>query len=172
MRHRQNRSTKGITLDPNEYAASLRTIAHADLSGKKADEVVSPELHSLYRSLLGAVAFLLLTRIDVVVFASAFQRWGHAPKIVRVKRLNVLTKWIQADPKCLVYKVFAVGGDRHVAAGSHLRTFSDSAFKKEEQIGHCIACEVPCICSVLAPRSLRLLRVAVPLAGLCVSPAA
>ena len=31
-----------------------------------------------------------------------------------------------------------VSGDRRVDAGSHLRTFSDSAFKKEEQTGHCM----------------------------------
>ena len=47
----------------------------------------------------------------------------------------MLTKWIQANPKCLVYKVFVVGGGRRVDAGSHLRTSSDSAFKKVEQTG-------------------------------------
>ena len=34
--------------------------------------------------------------------------------------------------------MFVVSGDRRVDAGSHLRTFSDSAFKKEEQTGHCM----------------------------------
>ena len=95
-------------------------------------------MHSLYRSLLGAVAFLLLTRIDVAVFVSALQRWGHAPKIIHVKRLNVLTKWIQVNPKRLVYGSFTVRGDRQVVTGVHQRAFSDSAFKKEEQTGHCM----------------------------------
>ena len=108
VRNRQHKTTREITLDQNEYAASLRTIAHADLSGKKSEDEVSPELRSLYRSLLGAVAFLLLTRIDVAVFVSALQRRGHAPKIMHVKRLHVLRKWIRANPKCLVYKVFVV----------------------------------------------------------------
>ena len=95
-------------------------------------------MHSLYRSLLGGVAVLLLTRIGVAVFVSALQRWGHAPKIIYVKRLNVLTKWIQANPKRLVYGSFTVRGNRHVGTGVHQRVFSDSAFKQEEHTGHCM----------------------------------
>ena len=42
-------------------------------------------------SLLGAVA-TALTRLDVVVFIVALQRFSHAPLIIHVKRLNVLVK--------------------------------------------------------------------------------
>ena len=38
-----------------------------------------------------------------------------------------------------MYKVLAVRGDRQVGTGFHQRVFfSDSAFKKEEQTGHCM----------------------------------
>ncbi|MFM7978361.1 MAG: hypothetical protein ACKPKO_03515, partial [Candidatus Fonsibacter sp.] len=137
-RHTQDKVTKAIYLDQVEYASALRTIAHSELSSKKSDEAAGVELHSLYRSLLGAVAFLLLTRIDVAVFVSALQRWGHAPKIIHVKRLNALTKWIQANPKRLVYGPFTARENRQVVTGVHQRVFSDSAFKKEEQTGHCM----------------------------------
>ena len=66
------------------------------------------------------------------------QRWGHAPKVIHVKRLNALTKWIQANPKRLVYNPFSVLENRQVVTGVHQRAFSDSAFKKEEQTGHCM----------------------------------
>ena len=92
VRPRQHKVTKEISLDQMEYASSLRIIAHPELMSKKAEDAVCAELHSLYRSLLGAVAFLLLTRADVAVYVSALQRWGHAPKVIHVKRLNVLTK--------------------------------------------------------------------------------
>ncbi|MFM7987955.1 MAG: hypothetical protein ACKPKO_52445, partial [Candidatus Fonsibacter sp.] len=72
-------------------------------------------MHSLSRSLLGVVAFLLLTRIGVAVFVSALQRWGHAPNIIHVKCLNALSKWIQANPKRLVYGSFIVRENRQVA---------------------------------------------------------
>ena len=108
--------------------------------------MVGAELHSLYRSLLGAVAFLLLIRIDIAVFVSALQRWGHSPKVIHVKRLNALTKWIQANPRRLVYKPFVSQGDRQVDAGTHLRAYSDSAFMKEEQTGHCMRGAVFLLC--------------------------
>ena len=38
----------------------------------------------------------------------------------------------------MTYKVFAVRGDRQVGTGSHQRVCSDSAFKQEEQTGHCM----------------------------------
>jgi len=130
-----------------EYASSLRIIAHLDLMSKKAVDAVCAELHSLYRSLLGAVAFLLLTRADVAVYVSALQRWGHAPKVIHVKILNVLTKWIQANPKCLVYRTFSARGNRQVETGFHQRVLSDSAFKKEETTGHCIRGAAYLLCS-------------------------
>eukprot|EP00969_Alexandrium_andersonii_P061763 2723120-Alexandrium_andersonii.AAC.1 len=46
VRHVQNRQTKEVTLDQCEYAKALRTISHAELSGKKPAELCGPELHS------------------------------------------------------------------------------------------------------------------------------
>ena len=60
-----------MTLDQNEYAKTLRTIAHKDFVGQKPEELASSEAHSLYRSLLGAVAYLTRMRIDIAVFAAA-----------------------------------------------------------------------------------------------------
>ena len=77
---------------------------------------------------------------------SALQRWGHSPNVIRVKRLNALTKWIQAKPRRLVYKPFVSPGDWQVEAGTHLRAYSDSAFKQEEQTGHCMRGAVFLLC--------------------------
>ena len=63
---------------------------------------------------------------------------AHARNIMHVKSLNALTTWIQANPKSLTYEVFAVRGDRQVGTGPHQRMCADSAFKKEEQTGHCM----------------------------------
>eukprot|EP00969_Alexandrium_andersonii_P271828 12014544-Alexandrium_andersonii.AAC.1 len=58
----------------------LRTISHIELTSRKSEELCGPELDSLHRSLLGAVAYLTLTHVDVAVFASALQRWRRAPQ--------------------------------------------------------------------------------------------
>ena len=47
---------------------------------KKSEDAINAQLHSPYRSLLGTVAFLFLTRADVAVYGSALQRWGSRAK--------------------------------------------------------------------------------------------
>jgi len=120
-----------LSLDQIEYASNLRPIVHEELKAKNSEELCGTELHNLYRSLLGAVAFLYLTRADVLVFISACQRWGHAPKVIHVKRLNVICRWIQRNPKKLVYRKFS-------AMLSHLKMVSDAAFKKEDDDCHAL----------------------------------
>ena len=76
---------EAIALDQHEYVASLRTMARPELSSKQVEDSVGVELHSFCRSLLEAVACLLLRRKDVAVFVSALQRWGHARKKTQQK---------------------------------------------------------------------------------------
>ena len=134
-------------MDQTEYASSLHIIAHPGLSIKKSEDAVSAELHSPYWSLLGAVALLLLTRADVAVYVYALQRWGHAPKVIHDKRLNVLTKWIQANPTCLVHRTFSARVNRQVDTGSRQRASSESMSKKKEQTGYCMrgAADLSCV---------------------------
>jgi hypothetical protein len=130
VRHRQHKVRMEITLDHLEYASSLRIIAHSELVSKKSEDAVTAELHSLYRLLLGAIAFLLVTHADVADHVSVLQQWGHAPNVIHVKRLNDLTKWIHANPKCLVHRTFSARGNLQVETGFHQRVFSDSALNQ------------------------------------------
>ena len=98
----------------------MQTLKH-----KPSDSECSKEVHELYRSLLGAVAFMYLTRADVLVFITACQRHGHAPKVIHVKRLNTIVRWIQSNPRRLKYSPFK-------EKVSHFCVVSDAAFKKEE----------------------------------------
>ena len=86
--------TKEITLDQIQFANNLRIIAHAQLPGSKPEDLCCPELHQLYQSLLGAVAYLAHTRVDIVVFICALQRVTHKPQIQHARRLNKLLTWI------------------------------------------------------------------------------
>ena len=132
VRHTQNDSTFEVSLDQIEYARALRTIQHPELSRANAstNALCGPELHQLYMSLLGAVAYLYLTRVDILVFVAACQRWAHKPSIIHVKRLNQIVRYVQRVPMRLHYK--SMPHDRH------LGVVSDAAFKKEEEHGHSI----------------------------------
>ena len=109
----------------------MRTITHEELRVKPTEADCGEELHQLYMSLLGAVAYLYLTRTDVLVFVSACQRHGHKPSIIHVKRLNTIVRWLQRNPKKLAYVRFE-------PKNTHLRIISDAAFKQEEEKGHAL----------------------------------
>ena len=119
---------------------SLKTISHEELRTKAPEDECGPELHQLYMSLLGGVAFLYLTRADALVFISACQRYAHKPCIIHVKRLNVIVRWIQRNPKKLTYT--KLGDD----SCHHFRLVSDAAFKKEETKGHALRGSLYLIC--------------------------
>ena len=128
LRHIQDPKTFCITLDQEVYVQNIKPIVHEDLRGKASDKDCSPELTQLFMSLLGAVAYALMTRIDVAVFVCALQRMTHKPKIIHIKRLNAVLRWMQANPKRLTFQ--------SVKGTSHLRCVGDAAFKKEEEAGH------------------------------------
>ena len=61
-------------------------------------------------SLLGAVAYLSHTRVDVAVFICALQRHTHKPLNMHARRLNQLLTWIQRNPRKLEYDRFGGNG--------------------------------------------------------------
>jgi hypothetical protein len=131
VQHTQCPRTKEISLDQVAYATNLRSIAHAQLSTGKPEDLASPDLHQLFMSLLGAIAYLAHTRVDILVFVSALQRHNAKPEVQHVKKLNKLLAWIQKHPKKLMYKQLGAA-----TAGTHLRIVSDAAFKRETETGY------------------------------------
>ena len=85
---------------------------------------------------LGPFANLTHTRVDVIVFIVALQRYASKPRVEHVKRLNKLLRWIQKNPKKLAYK--NLGGERREseATGTHVRAIADASFKKEVDDGY------------------------------------
>ena len=70
---------------------------------------------------------LWLALMKLYVFVCAMQRVMYKPKIIHVKRLNAVLRWMQANPKRLSL--------RPATGPSHLRCVAD-AFKKEIEAGH------------------------------------
>ena len=140
-----------VTLGQIHYVNTLRFITHPQLSTGAATDDSEESLHKLYMSLLGAVAYLAHTRLDLVVFVFALQRHSAKSQLEHVKRLNRLPRWIQRNPKKLHYSPGA--GSRTAASTAasstgaarklpdtehpmHVRVFSDAAFKRESDDGY------------------------------------
>ena len=93
----------------------------------------------MYISLLGAVAYLLTTRLDIAVYVSALQRHAAKPLALHVKRLKALVRWLHRNPQPLVY--------RRLVGPLRLIGISDSAFKREDESGHAVRGCVVCLAS-------------------------
>ena len=93
-----------ITLDQIDYAASIKPINTAQLQKLKDDLALDETYQACYLTLLGAVAWLLQTRLDIVVYVSALQRHSHHTTSLHLKRLNRLVRHIQRHPQRLVYR--------------------------------------------------------------------
>ena len=65
------------------------------------------ELMILFMSLIGAIAYALLIRLDVAVFVCALQRVTHKPQIIHIKRANAVVRYMQKNLKHLTYKHFS-----------------------------------------------------------------
>jgi hypothetical protein len=131
VRHIQDVITKEISLDQIEYISALKPIQHADLVRASSDALVSDPVQLLYMSLLGAVAFCALTRVDACVFIVALQRQSGKATALHVKRLNTLTRWLQRTPMKLMYK-------RFTSSRTHIQSVSDAAFRKEDDDAHAL----------------------------------
>ena len=66
-------------MDQDQYVQALRPIVNKDLVGKKAEDPVNEQVVKLFLSLLMALAYALLTRVELCIYAIALQRRTQAP---------------------------------------------------------------------------------------------
>jgi hypothetical protein len=85
-------------------------------------------LHQLYQSLLGALAFSLLTQHWIAIYVTSLQRFNHSSKNIHVRRLNAVVRALQKAPAVLHFPA--------MICESHLSTYADAAFSKEQDKGY------------------------------------
>ena len=61
--------------------------------------VTDTPLQDLFRSCIGAIAWAVLSRADIAVYVQALQRRGHAPRVVDIKRCNLVIRFLRRH-KC------------------------------------------------------------------------
>ena len=119
-----------VVMHQNHYANQLRPIDETLLEQRKDDVEVSSfciDLVTLFMSLLGGLAWLVLTRVDICIYVQCMQRHAQSPRVEDVKKLNRLLRWVQKRPAGIVYfKRKAKDFRWRIAA------VSDSAFRSLE----------------------------------------
>jgi hypothetical protein len=142
VKHTQSANDHSVIMDQTTYLASLKPIVATELVGAKPADELSEDMTLLYMSLLGALAYGTLTRIDIAVYVTSLQRVAHKPTVIHLKRLNALTRWTQRNPRTLHY--------HRIPEPTQLLAISDSAFKREETTGLALRGLVVILCSATA----------------------
>ena len=107
------------------YIDSIKPIDADTLTSKDEDSICDIAAHDAYRSVLGAVAWIVLTRAEVAVYVQVLQRRAHVPRVKDCKRLNVVIRYMKRH-KC---------GLKSVALQHPLKfvAFTGAAFKAQPE---------------------------------------
>ena len=88
-------------MNQDAYIDAMKPIQHPELTGRRSTDACTAEVHQLYQSLLGAVAYSLLSQAWAAVFVIALQRKTAAPQNIHVRRLNLLLAALQRQKRKL-----------------------------------------------------------------------
>ena len=91
-------------LDQKDYASAVKPVSVPELMTAKDEDELVGLLLSCFLTLLGAVAWLLQTRMEIAVYVSALQRRMHQPRALDLRRLNRVIRWVQRNPKGITYR--------------------------------------------------------------------
>ena len=93
------------------------------------EEPADEDLTQLFMSLVGALAWLILTMPSICIYVAYLQRQTKAPNLGHIRRANRLLRWIRRNIKRLgVYF-------RRLRTPLRVMTLSDSAFKAQDYQG-------------------------------------
>ena len=104
----------------------LKLVENSSITGQPGERVADSTNASLFLSVLMAVAFTLITRVDVAVFVVALQRQAKQPTYEHIRKLNTIVKWVKKNPGRLIY--------RRLKCQRILECHSDTGFRREEGI--------------------------------------
>ncbi|CAE8594372.1 unnamed protein product [Polarella glacialis] len=126
--HHVQHADGSVEMDQDEYVKALIPIQHESLIGASPEAELGPELTAKFWSLLGALAYALMTQHWLAVYVISLQRVTHKPLIIHVRRLNALIRVVQKTPAHILFR--AMNCQRQVEA------HSDSGFSKEQEKGY------------------------------------
>eukprot|EP00435_Cladocopium_sp_Y103_P048141 s730_g14.t1 len=114
-----------MEVSQTHYISELKPIPTDSLKVMPKDQPVDEEFQHLFRSLLGGIAWVTQTRLDIAVYVGALQRKLQGPTVQDVLNANRVLQYLKSKP--LVMKF------RKLDKPWRLIAISDSGFKGEDQ---------------------------------------
>ena len=93
------------------------------------EELAGEDLGQLFMSLVGALAWLILTIPAISIYVAYLQRQTKCPNMGHIRRANRLHRWLRRHFKWLGVWF------RRLRAPVRVMTLSDSAFKSQDYQG-------------------------------------
>ena len=91
-------------MDQTDYVRSLSPVTNKELIGQPGDELASEAVQKDYLSVIGGLAYCMLTQSWVAVYLVALQRKMQVATNREVRRLNALLRYLQENPQELIFK--------------------------------------------------------------------
>ena len=91
-------------LDQNAYISAVRPVSTPELNAMKDTDWLGEFLAACFLTLLGAVAWMNQTRMEMIIYVSALQRHSKKPRALHLRRLNRVVRHMQKHPQGLEYR--------------------------------------------------------------------
>jgi len=130
VKHIQDAKTKAIYTHQDHYIAELSVIP-LPLSTPNPDDDADTDEAEAFVSLLGALAWLLITRADISPYVGYMQRLAGKPKKKHLKMCNQVLRYVKRNTTGLRYK--------KLMGNPYLLCVADSAYQANEDRTDCIA---------------------------------
>ena len=98
IRHTQDPTTYVVIADQALYADNLRLIDETPLAGSADIDLVDYQMQKQYMSLLGGIAWCVLTMPHIAIYVAALQRAAKQPTAGHLRRLNTLVSYAKQNP--------------------------------------------------------------------------
>ena len=121
-----------IWTDQAHYITEISVIPTNHLDMKQTEQELDTADYGLFRSLLGALMWLLQTRADIAPFIGYLQRGAHKPTRQHLQQANKVLRHLKNQPKVGIMYRKLQGPLRMVVA-------ADSAYKSTEDEAGCLA---------------------------------
>jgi len=123
VQHAQD-NTKAITCHQDHYIGELSIIPIDPVDDTKSDDDVSAAENEAFNSLVGGMAWVLVSRADISPYIGFLQRLNRQPKRQHLHMLNKVLKYCKRNSACLVYK--------KLPGPPYILVVADSAYQSTE----------------------------------------
>ena len=88
-----------ISMSQTSYIQGIQPMSRSSLVGRPPEDEVDPATTTEFKSVLGAIAYAMMTQFHLLIYVVALQRKSHKPLVLHCRKLNALLAHMQKQPR-------------------------------------------------------------------------